>query len=388
MNDNAPHGRPANLSEADLPLNARPRNERVDDKPFSARTMVLASAVIGLIIASAIWWYMPRSALEPSKSNATPTASAPPEPAFIAALGRLEPVGGVIAVTPPLASRNAVVTEIIVDNGSEVQSGQIIALLETRSGAEAAVEQAKAEVAFREADLAKMRRTLSSDKAELEAQIALAKAQLVGIEQSVDRASRLAGSGSATQASLEELQTSRNVRTAELDQAEARRLRLAGVIDEHPDVRAALASLQASKAALRQRLAELEDTAIRAPATGSIIAVPGRIGEPAPSTGVVRLAVKGPSRAILEVHQDRVQAVRLGARVVLRTAAIEGALKGEIEDIGVEVQRQAVFDSNPAANADARVLEVRVALDDASSAVAAQLINLQVLASIETGTSR
>lgn len=219
----------------------------------------------------------------------------------------------------------------------------------------------------------------------LEAQIALAKVQLAGIEQSLARARRLTGTGSATQASFEELRTSRDARAAELAQAEARRVRMAGNIDDHPDVRSAKASVEAAQAALRQRLTELEDTAIRSPAAGSIIAVPGRKGEPAPSNGVVRLAVDGPSRAILEVHQDRIQLVRRGAKVTLRAAAFERALTGEIEVIGVEVQRQAVFDSNPAANADARVLEVRVALDDASSAVAAQLINLQVLASIKTG---
>lgn len=385
MNDIAPDRRAEPLSEADLPLNSGLRNERVNHTPRRERKVVLASAIIGLTIAGAIWWYLPRGLPIGSENTQIPNPAESSKPAFVSALGRLEPVGGVVAVTPPLASRNAVVTEILVDNGAQVQAGQTIALLETRQGAEAAVDQAKAEVALRKADLAKVRRALSSDKAELEAQIALAKVQLAVIEQSLARARRLAGTGSATQASFEELQTSRDARAAELAQAEARRVRLAGNIDDHPDVRSAKASVEAAQAALRQSLTELEDTAIRSPATGSIIAVPGRKGEPAPSNGVVRLAVDGPSRAILEVHQDRVQAVRLGARVVLRAAAIEGTLTGEIEDIGVEVQRQAVFDSNPAANADARVLEIRVALDNASSAVAARLINLQVLASIETG---
>lgn len=388
MNDNAPSRRPDPLSEADLPLYSGRRNERVNYIPRRGRKVVYASAVIGLAIAGTIWWRMPHGEPIAPENTKISNPSELTEPEFIAALGRLEPAGGVIAVTPPLASRNAVVTEILVDNGAQVQAGQTIALLETRPGAEAAVDQAKAEVALREADLAKVRRTLSSDKAEVEAQIALAKVQLLGIEQSLDRSRRLAGTGSATQASFEELQTSRDARAAELEQAEARLVRLAGDIDAHPDVRSAVASLQAAQAALRQSLTELEDTAIRSPASGSIIAVPGRKGEPAPSNGVVRLAVDGPSRAILEVHQDRIQLVRPGTKVTLRAAAFEGALTGEIEDIGVEVQRQAVFDSNPAANADARVLEVRVALDKASSDIAAKLINLQVLASIETGNPK
>lgn len=388
MNDNAPNRRPELLPEADLPLSCPSRNERMSDSLWVGRKLVLASAVIGLTVAGGIWWYFSPGLPATAGNIAISTTSPRVEPAFIAAIGRLEPVGGVIAVTPPLASRNAIVTEILVDTGARVEAGEIIALLETRPGAEAALDQARAETTLREADLAKARRTLTSNKAELEAQIALAKVQLAGTEQSLDRARRLADSGSATQASFEDLQTSRDSRAAELRQAEARRVRLTGEIDDHPDIKSAMASLEASKAAFQQRLTELDDTAIRSPANGSIIAVTGRKGEPAPSNGVVRLAVEGPSRAILEVNQDRIQLIRPGARVTLRAAAFDGFLTGKVENIGVEVQRQAVFDSNPAANADARVLEVRVALDDASSAVAAKLINLQVLASIETDTPR
>lgn len=326
MNDNAPHRHPKPLSEADLPLSSGSRNERMNDTPRFGRKMILFSAIFGLTIAGAVWWYMPRGLPTASEKTDILNPAAVSEPAFIAALGHFEPVGGVIAVTPPLASRNAVVTEILINNGAQVRAGQIIALLETRPGAEAALDQAKAEMALREADLAKVRRTLISDKAELEAQIALAKVQLAGTEQSLDRARRLAGSGSATQASFEDLQTSRDSKAAELEQAEARRVRLEGETDDHPDIKSAMASLEAAKAAFQQRLTELGNTAIRSPANGTIIAVPGRKGEPAPSNGVVRLAVEGPSRAILEVHQDRIQLLRPGAQVTLRAAAFDGFL--------------------------------------------------------------
>jgi HlyD family secretion protein len=187
-----------------------------------------------------------------------------------------------------------------------------------------------------------------------------------------------------TPARLEELQTARDARRAELAQAEARRVQLAGAVDVHPDVVSAEAALAAARAAQRRVEADLEDTLVRAPAAGRIMSVTVRVGEPAPESGLLRLAVEGPSRAILEVHQDRIHLVHEGAPVSLRAAAFLGDLTGVVESIGVEVQRQAVFSADPAANADARVFEVRVLLDDSSSAVARDLINLQVLAAIST----
>jgi HlyD family secretion protein len=293
-------------------------------------------------------------------------------------------VGGVIAVTPPASSRSAVVTELRVEQGSIVQEGDILAVMETRNQAEAAVQEALAEVALREAEVARVRRTLEASKAEVEAQIALARVQLTGAEQTLARAARLADTSTMTPARLEELQTARDARRAELAQAEARRVQLAGAVDVHPDVVSAEAALAAARAAQRRVEADLEDTLVRAPAAGRIMSVTVRVGEPAPESGLLRLAVEGPSRAILEVHQDRIHLVHEGAPVSLRAAAFLGDLTGVVESIGVEVQRQAVFAADPAANADARVFEVRVLLDDSSSAVARDLINLQVLAAIST----
>ena len=54
----------------------------------------------------------------------------------------------------------------------------------------------------------------------------------------------------------------------------------------------------------------------------------------------------------------------------------------------MEVGRQTLTGDDPAANTDARVVRVRVALDAASSQLAAGFSNLQVLATIDVGASR
>jgi HlyD family secretion protein len=369
------------LPEADLPL--RVRGPQYKARPGRKWGLLRLALLVVLVVAAGLlgWSVRPQP---PVSSGSGPESVEPLRRSGIAALGHLEPVGGVIAVTPPASSRSAVVTELRVEHGSIVQEGDILAVMETRTQAEAAVQEALAEVALREAEVARVRRTLEASKAEVEAQIALARVQLTGAEQTLARAARLADTSTMTPARLEELQTARDARRAELAQAEARRVQLAGAVDVHPDVVSAEAALAAARAAQRRVEADLEDTLVRAPAAGRIMSVTVRVGEPAPESGLLRLAVEGPSRAILEVHQDRIHLVHEGAPVSLRAAAFLGDLTGVVESIGVEVQRQAVFSADPAANADARVFEVRVLLDDSSSAVARDLINLQVLAAIST----
>lgn len=381
---NRDDGAAKGLPEADLPLRVREPEARTDP----ARRWGTVKLVLLIILVGAasllLWSFRPQPPLAPAPETASESPMRPPG---IAALGRLEPVGGVIAVTPPAPSRNAIVAELLVQQGSEVEAGDVLAVLETRAQAEAAVEEAAAEVALRLAEVARVRRTLEASTAEAEAQIALAKVQLTGAEQTLARAARLVDSSTMTPARLEELQTSRDARAAELAQAKARRVQLAGPVDVHPDMIAAEAALAAARAAQRRIGADLENTVVRAPAAGRVISVAVRVGEPAPADGMLRLAVEGWSRAILEVHQDRIHLVHEGAPVSLRAAAFLGELTGVVETVGVEVQRQAVFAADPAANADARVFEVRVLLDEDSSAIARDLINLQILAAISTGAA-
>jgi len=100
---------------------------------------------------------------------------------------------------------------------------------------------------------------------------------------------------------------------------------------------------------------------------------------------VTALSVAAGAEVRMEVHEDEIARVRPEAGVTLQAAGITGPLTGQVVRIGQEVVRQGVFSDDPAAKTDARVLEVRVALDAASAARARELIQLQVLAWIETG---
>ena len=60
-------------------------------------------------------------------------------------------------------------------------------------------------------------------------------------------------------------------------------------------------------------------------------------------------------------------------------------LRGAVESIGLMVGRQGLISDDAAANTDARVVRVLVALDPASTEIAARYTNLEVVARIDTG---
>jgi HlyD family secretion protein len=91
--------------------------------------------------------------------------------------------------------------------------------------------------------------------------------------------------------------------------------------------------------------------------------------------------------AELEVFQTNVSRVALGQSVSIRSSVLgESELSGRVTRIGTLVGRQNVTADDPAANTDARVLEVIVSLDEPSSARAARLVGLEVVARIHAAS--
>ena len=87
---------------------------------------------------------------------------------------------------------------------------------------------------------------------------------------------------------------------------------------------------------------------------------------------------------VAEVYQDDIAKVDLGQSVDIASPAITTPLTGTVERIGLQVGQQQVVNEDPTMNIDARVIEVHIRLNEASSAAVAGFTNLQVTATIET----
>jgi HlyD family secretion protein len=108
-----------------------------------------------------------------------------------------------------------------------------------------------------------------------------------------------------------------------------------------------------------------------------------RPGEAADSGGVLTLGNLSAMIVTLEIYQSAIGRVAEGQPVSVAAEALPEPLHGTVERIGLSVRRQELVAADPAANTDARVVEVTVALDPASSARARRLTNLQVVGRIE-----
>jgi len=134
-------------------------------------------------------------------------------------------------------------------------------------------------------------------------------------------------------------------------------------------VRVAAAALDAARAQLA--LAE-----IRAPITGQVIEVHARAGEQIGPEGVVELGETDRMFAVAEVYETDIGLVRVGQQAKIESPALGAPLAGRVERIGLKVGRMDVIGTDPIAKTDARVVEVRIALDESERAHA--LTHLQV----------
>jgi HlyD family secretion protein len=121
-----------------------------------------------------------------------------------------------------------------------------------------------------------------------------------------------------------------------------------------------------------------------APIAGTILDIHATPGQRPPPEGIMDMGDTRQMMAEVEVWQDRISAVKVGQPVELAAAALGQTLRGTVDSIGLTVGRQGMISDDAAENKDARVIRVLVALDQPSSEVAGRLVNLEVIARIDT----
>jgi len=168
------------------------------------------------------------------------------------------------------------VSEMLVDEGDRVESGQLLARLDNQTYADA-LRAAEAEVASQQANLAKLKAgPRQAEIAQARASLAEQTYNLANAEQALERARQLRPGGAISQAALDQAQAARDMAAARVDAAnEALRLLEEGTREE--DIAAAQASLHAAEANLASAKTALGDTELHAPAEGVILS---RVREP------------------------------------------------------------------------------------------------------------
>ncbi|MEG4068362.1 biotin/lipoyl-binding protein [Microcoleus sp. Pol11C2] len=179
------------------------------------------------------------------------------------------------------------------------------------------------------------------------------------------------------QAKLSQIQESRQ---QQINEAVANLDRIAEV--RPVDIAAATAEVSSAASAAKQAKANLDLAYIRAPRDAQVLKIHTHPGERVGNDGIVEIGQTREMLAVAEIYESDVDKVRLGQTAKITSDALTGELRGTVEYIGLQVQRQNIVNTDPSANIDSRIVEVKVRLDAASSPKVAGLTNLQVKVAI------
>ncbi len=387
-------------------------------KPLTRRWIAMTIGLTITVIGGSayILWRF-----QPSQSRVTPATVSTSQLKTVTALGRLEPKGQVIKLSAPASSAGGSgsrVEQLLVKEGDRVKAGQAIAILDSRNRLQAAVKEAEEQVKVAQTKLAQIlagakpgeiqaqQATIGRLEAQRQGDIESQAATVARLEAQVQNAQAednryqmlyRAGAISASerdskrltletaQKSLREgqalLDRTRSTSVQQLNEARATLDKIADV--RSVDVAAAKAEVDRATAALNQAKANLEDAYVRATQDGTVLYIHTRPGEVVSSDGIIEIGQTRQMYVVAEVYQSDITKVRPGQRVRVTSNSLPAECQGTVDWIGSKVLRQNVVNTDPSENIDARVVEVHVQLDEASSQKAAKFTNLQVKVAIE-----
>jgi HlyD family secretion protein len=131
-----------------------------------------------------------------------------------------------------------------------------------------------------------------------------------------------------------------------------------------------------ARAELARAQAEVELSRVRSPVDGQVIDVHAREGERVEADGILDLGETDSMYVIAEVYETDIGRVREGQRAEIRSATLPHPLHGSVERIGLKIGKKDVLGTDPVEDADARIVEVEIKLDDPGPA--ARLTYLRV----------
>ncbi|MEM7593462.1 MAG: ABC exporter membrane fusion protein [Cyanobacteria bacterium P01_A01_bin.83] len=383
-------------------------------KPLVKKIPALTIGLALLVGGVAVYRLMPTD-----RSESEVPVQTMPEIKTVTALGRLEPSGEIIQISVSSAAEGNRIDELLVSEGDKIAKGQTIAILDSRDRLEAALNQSQeqvrvaqanldlvkagaktGEIRAQEAAIARIEAERDNDIIAQNATISRIKAEVNNAQVEYQRYEQLYQDGAISASErdskyltlatakeqLAEAQANLNrIKTAQEKQIAEAKATLDRIAEVRPvDVAVAEAEVRQAQAAVKTAQAELDRAYIKSPQAGTVIKTLIRPGEIVSSDeGIARIGQIDQMYVVAEVYESDIRKVKVGQPVTVTSSAIEGKLQGTVEKVGLEIERQNVVNTDPTSNIDARIVEVEIKLDDASSQKVAGLTNLQVNARIE-----
>ncbi|MFN4857786.1 MAG: ABC exporter membrane fusion protein [Pseudanabaena sp.] len=393
------------------PQNSQPSNMKnalvtKRSNKFLIPAIALALAALGV----SIWLVFGRS--NPQQNTSAPTnnvTSNKDQPKAISALGRLEPQGEVIKVASPSTLGTSRIVKLMVKEGDIVKQGQVIAVLDSYDRSVAALLQAQSQAQESERNLAKVKAGAKSGEIiaqegnvmsaaanikSIEANAARIRAELEIAGKDYNRFLQVYKEGAISQTVLDTyrlkvetlqgqfIQAEQQIQQAQFQLRQSQGL-LNSVREVRPtDVQFAEAQLQTAIVNVKKAEIDLDLSQVRAPIDGQILKVNSKIGETvSQNNGVVEIGNTQQMYVVAEIYETDIGKIKVGQKAIIQSEVFEGEITGKVDQIGLRIAKNDVLGTDPAAKTDARIIEVKIKLDNSQKV--SGLTNLQVRVKIE-----
>lgn len=242
----------------------------------------------------------------------------------IGALGRIEPRSRVIKVSHNAGPEGARVAQLFFQEADAVQAGEKLAILSDHVKRKAEVQAAGTRIKALEAQRAVEQAALTFNKKE---HLRHQSLEPGAVSSSLIDAKRLAYEQSL--ANLKRL-------SAEIARAQAEQK-----ITE----------------------AELDNTLITAPITGTIVKIFSRPGERIGDNGLLQIADLSQLDVVAEVYESELPQVKIGQTGCITATGFKRSYRAKVRELGFLVRKNDLNDTDPLADRDNRIIEVRLTLE-------------------------
>ena len=250
----------------------------------------------------------------------------------VAALGKLNPLGEVRKLAAPTSGKGGTprLSKLLVKEGDSIFKDQILAVFDNRLKLEA-------DLAFEQANLNILINEIKIQKREIRRH-----------QMHVDK-------GAMATIVLDKMKDNLII-------LEARMLKI--------------------NAAIKSIYFDLQHTQLKSPIDGIVLQILAREGERPNSSGVLNVGANQSMEALIEVYESDIDRVEVGQIVDLisENGGFNGSLKGQVSLISPQVRQRRVLSTDPTGDADSRVIEVRVKLDNSSAKKVSHLTGMKVIA--------
>jgi HlyD family secretion protein len=355
-----------------------------------AISLATGAILVGALAGVFIYWNTGES---PALSVHAQT-NAPPPDMNVAALGRIEPQSEIINIGSGIADR---LESLLVHRGDLVAKGQILGYLQTYAQEVAQRNQIAAQLKDAKEKLAT---TISLDRVRIAnaknklktindvspLKVEYQEATIKGLDAALknDRAtmeaySKLLSVSASSQRKYDDQETLVRRDQAALRAAKARLAEIkqqfdADRADAELQIQLQLATMKRDEAdfaigPLTKQLA-LQDVRVRratiyAPIAGRILNIFARPGELVGSAPLLAMGDTTKMRVVAEVYETDIGRVKIGQVARITSPTLKTPIMGRVVEIGWMIYKNDVLNVDPAARADARVVQVRIELDDA-----------------------